>query len=402
MKIGLLVNPYAGLGGKAGLKGSDGAQIRDQALQYHEQEPIKHAIKRTQRFFDRFSQLMLEYSPQDKQSILSDTVEFILPMGELGALYADDLILKDQKLAISLSFKVLPEFERQHNSLDSKLACQQLLQEGVDLLLFVGGDGTARDVLDALNANDKPAQLCLGIPSGVKMQSGVFAISPEAAAEMLLDLICCNLNVSQIQDVRDIDEQALRESKVRSSYYGQLQTLFSPRYLQHIKQAGAESDELALEDVLAYLEDELVSEGAFLIGPGSTNFNLLERMGIEATLVGFDALVDGELFKLDLNANECLEFYQQYPDLKILISPTPNQGFLLGRGNQQITNDLLKQLDLQTQLIIVATKNKLQSLDKRPLLVDTDEPEFDKTLSGFYKVLVAYEEWVLYPVGPSY
>ncbi len=280
---------------------------------------------------------------------------------------------------------------------DTRQVARFFLQEKVDLLLFVGGDGTARDVLDIIQM----AIPCLGIPAGVKMQSGVFALSPEAAADIVIGMLESELLGVAEQDVRDIDEAALREGRVRSRYYGSMRVPAAPMYLQHLKQAGIEDETTTLEDIAAHLT-EIMEEGhVMLVGPGRTLAYWMDTLKLPNTLVGFDAVLNGALLKSDLNAHDILTLQQQYPDLKLLLSPTGQQGMLIGRGNQQLTPAFLQQLPKQ-QWLIVATKNKLAAFQGKPLIVDSNDYTLDQALCGLYNIISAYHYQVLYPVNITY
>ena len=384
-RIGFIVNPYAGIGGEAALKGSDGELIRQQALAYS-QDKLRSPT-RAKRFIDHFNQ----FHPIDSSAI---TITWFTGPNGLGeTAFAQQENINVQAININ------------HSAEDTKAVAAKCLDENLDLLLFVGGDGTARDVLDTLK-QAKPStvnldQLCLGIPAGVKMQSGVFAVSPEAAAEMLAQLLQGELNSVALQDVRDIDEFALRENRLRSKFYGEMNTLSSPYFLQHLKQGGIESDELVLDEIADHLQDVMDEGYTLLLGPGSTTAYFMQRLGLKNTLVGFDAVANGELLQQDLNAKDCLALQKSEPQLKVVISPTAQQGFFLGRGNQQLSAEFITKLD-KNKWLIVSTKEKLLGLKKQPLLLDTNDPQLDKALSGLYPIITAYKETVLYPVSTNY
>lgn len=374
LRIGLVVNPYAGIGGEAALKGSDGTAIRQQALDYHHGN--LRVVPRVRRFLQALGQQKTSIEWYTGKSLLGETFlhEYeIIPTAVFG------------------------DCTQLTNAEDTRFVVGQYEEKKVDLILFVGGDGTARDVFDAV----KQATPCLGLPSGVKMQSGVFALSPESAAEIVLDILAAKLVTVTEQDVRDIDEAALRDGRVRSKYYGSLQVPSAPLYLQHLKQGGVEDETLVLQDIASHL-DELMEEGHLLIvGPGRTLAFWMDEQHLPNTLVGFDAVLDGCVMKSDLNAIDLIQLQNEYPDLLLLLSPTGQQGILIGRGNQQLTPDFLKAVP-KPQWKIIATKNKLAAFNGKSLIVDSNDVEVDRQLCGLYPIICAYHHEVLYPVNITY
>ncbi len=373
LRVGFLLNPYAGIGGEAAFKGSDGTEIREQALAY---SASLRAPGRAERFLQALGEQRL-------------AIDWYAGKGVMG-----EIALQHQRVTPIASLGSAAEAT---SAADTRQVAGFFLQEKVDLVLFVGGDGTARDVLDVLQTTIP----CLGIPAGVKMQSGVFALSPEAAAEIVIGMLQSELLSVAEQDVRDIDEAALREGRVRSRYYGSMRVPAAPMYLQHLKQGGVEDETTALEDIAAHLS-EIMEEGyLMLVGPGRTLAYWMETLKLPNTLVGFDAVLNGELLKSDLNARDILALQQEYPDMKLLLSPTGQQGILIGRGNQQLTPAFLQQLPKQKWLI-VATKNKLAAFQGKPLIVDSNDYLLDQSLCGLYNIISAYHYQVLYPVNITY
>ena len=392
-RIGLVINPFAGIGGQAGMKGSDGAETQQAALAYHQAGVYQsdldllslRASIRSQRFIKRLISLC-------EQSNADFHIDWFTGSEALGQWQ-----LKAVQHSISQCLHIT-EVSLTQSASDTKKLAQSCLENKLDVLLFAGGDGTARDILDVVQSCSNPKQLCLGIPVGVKMQSAVFAITPEAAAEMLVQLFQGELNTAALQEVRDIDEQQLRLNQVRSKYYGELFTLSHPRYLQHLKQGGVEQDSLVLDDIVEHLQTLMSTTTLMLVGPGSTTAYFMRQLGLANTLVGFDAVCEGKLLHSDLSARDCEALLKRHPDLLVVISPTGRQGFIFGRGNQQLSPQFLRQIT-PAQLVIVASKAKLASLAEPVLLIDTDDPELDQQLSGLYPVVSAFEETVIIPAS---
>ena len=278
LHIGLLVNPLAGLGGTLALKGSDGEQVRKLAESLGE-TGLRRAIDRAARALASL-----------EEAIGSGDVRVTCWAGLMGEAVMDKL---------GLPYAVIGRNTGELSSAsDTRIAARELLDSGVDLLLFVGGDGTARDIYDVVGKSTP----VLGIPAGVKMHSGVFAVSPEAAGELLLQLAQGGLVGLSDREVRDIDEEAFRHDRVRSRYYGEMRVPGEGRFLQHTKVGGRESQELVTAEIASWIVDNLEPGRLYLMGPGSTTAAIMEELGLALKEVylslkrkGF-RVAQGELF----------------------------------------------------------------------------------------------------------
>jgi predicted polyphosphate/ATP-dependent NAD kinase len=264
----------------------------------------------------------------------------------------------------------------------------------VDLLLFAGGDGTARDLCLAIGQ----VVPVLGVPAGVKMHSGVFAVNPRGAAAIIDLLLRGELVTVDAGEVRDLDEQALREGRVSTRHYGELRVPAEGRYLQQVKCSGREVEALAVQEIAAEVTENLDPGVTYLLGPGSTTAAIMEALRLPKTLMGFDAVRDGKLVQADIGAAGIEALLAAGP-ARAIITATPGQGHLLGRGNQQLTPAILRRLGGREGLLVVATHSKLKELAGRPLLVDTGEPELDEALSGWVEIITGYRHRVLYRVA---
>jgi predicted polyphosphate/ATP-dependent NAD kinase len=371
LRLGLLINPYAGIGGAVGLKGSDGAAIRDEALK---RGARPRAVERAHR---ALAVLAAE----------RDRVRIYCWDGAMGS---------DALAGLHLDFEVCGAAGAALTTArDTARAAQALAGCELDVLVFAGGDGTARDILDAVG--DRVA--VLGIPCGVKMHSAVYAVSPEAAGELLLRLARAGLVNVQHREVRDIDEDAFRQGVVKARFYGELLTPEEGHFLQRTKVAGLESDELAAEDIAADIVESMEHGRIYLIGPGSTTAAIMAQLDLPNTLLGVDAICDNEVLLTDAGESELLELLaRENKPAEIIVTAIGGQGHVFGRGNQQFSPAVLRKVGLGN-IIIVAGKGKLSGLQGQPLLVDTNDPELDRALSGYRRVVTGYHDAVLYPVA---
>lgn len=368
-KLGLIINPYAGSGGPLGLKGSDAIAGQSPA------DPHSRANERALRCLKLLAAAKLELAVFGYQGAMAESCA-----AEAG-----------------IQFTAIGQSAQRERSAgqDSRNAASELKACGVDLILFVGGDGTARDIYQAVGDNVP----VLGLPAGVKMHSGVYAVSPESAAEIVIALISGKLVEIAPREVRDIDETGLHQGQVRSAHYGELLVPAIGGFLQNVKIGGRESEELVLADIADYLQEEFDDQTLYLLGPGSTTAFLADAWGLEKTLLGFDAMLAGQWCGRDLNADQITALVDRHPGpVKVVITLIAGQGHILGRGNQQLTPALIRRIGREN-FVIVASKRKLTELNGRPLLVDSNDAALDREWRGFLPVITGYRDAVMYRVG---
>lgn len=376
LRVGLLVNPWAGIGGPAGLRGSDGAEVRAEAL----------ARGVAPRAGARALQCLRALQP------LASRIEWLTRAGDMGA---DILAAAGMPAVVTGGAAGEPS-----SAADTVTAARELADAGIDLLLFAGGDGTARNVCDAVGARVP----VLGIPAGVKMYSGVFAVSPEAAAEIVGRLVAGQPVAIDEAEVRDIDEEAFRVDRVVSRRYGELRVPGVRGYVQHVKCGGREPEAVAQQEIAAGVVEDLEPGVLYLVGTGSTTKAVMDALGLPDSLLGIDAVLDGRLAGRDLDARALRELLAQHPRVRLLLTATGGQGFLLGRGNQQLAADVVKgvlEREGREAISILATRAKLDEFEGRPLLVDTGDAAVDVALTGLYPVITGYRQRVLYRVAAA-
>lgn len=377
MRLGLLVNPYAGAGGPLALKGSDElpAALREQ-LQAQAAAGLAPA---QQRVLDMLSAL------QRGEACSRRPLHWLTVAGAMG-----EHVLRQANIAAEVLPLSLPEHTLAD---DSRRAARALQAAGVDLLLFAGGDGTARDVCAAIGLQVP----VLGIPAGVKMHSGVFAINPQAAAAVLQLLRDGQWVSVEVAEVRDIDESGLQQGRVRARHYGEMRVPVEPRYLQQVKCSGREVEELVVAEIVADVLERLQPGVRYALGPGTTTAAVLAALGLPATLMGIDVIVDGRLLAADASA-DTLRTLADECEMQVLLSPTGGQGSLIGRGNQQLRPDLLRRIG-RAGVQVLATHAKLDELAGRPLRLDTGDAALDAEWSGWWDVVTGYQQRVLYAVS---
>ncbi|WXL27474.1 ATP-NAD kinase family protein [Ectopseudomonas mendocina] len=365
--IGLIINPLAGLGGPAGFKGSDGMAQTAMAQGFE----AKSALR---------TKTALEVLLP-----LRERVHFVAFPGAMG----EDLLRE-----MGFNYEIVGTLTSAVTSAaDTRQAVHLLQDAGVALILFAGGDGTARDVCEAV----RPDQPVLGIPAGVKIQSGVYAISPRAAGELTARLIQGGLVRLASGEVRDIDESALREGRVTARWYGELTVPEEGGFVQHVKQGGMESEELVLNDLADWLRDSWEEGVRYVFGPGSTLHGLAENLGLQTTLLGVDVIENGLVIATDVNEHQLYELVDGRP-ARLLVTAIGGQGHIIGRGNQQISPRVLRAIGLEN-IRVIATKRKLATLEGRPLLVDSGDVSLDDSFPDVARVWAGYKEELLYPVS---
>jgi predicted polyphosphate/ATP-dependent NAD kinase len=369
--MGFIVNPIAGMGGRVGLKGTD--DVLERAIQMGA-KPV--APSRAIEFLRKLKTLQLE-----------STITIITCPRTMGENEAKTATFPATTLQMPLKSKTTAE--------DTKLAVKQMVEEEVDLIVFVGGDGTAKDILDAMqNVRMVPV---LGVPSGVKMYSGIFAINPSEAAEVVKAF---SEEASQLMnfEIMDTDENAIRRDRFSVRLYGFLKGPFVPIRLQGSKQVSPETlDEHENQMAVArFIVENMDPNGTYILGPGTTIKCVADLLGVEKTLLGVDIYRNKSVVK-DVNEDRIMKEVRDFENTWIVVSPIGRQGMLLGRGNQQISPKIIKRVGKE-KIIVAATSNKLRNIEGNLLRVDTGDPEVDELLRGYIKVVTDYREWRLTPV----
>jgi predicted polyphosphate/ATP-dependent NAD kinase len=326
--IGFIINPYAGMGGAVGLKGTDGCVDRARVLGATPVSP-----ERAKRFLS---------------SLPHYGVSFLTVAGIMG----EDSLIREGFSDYKVVYTPTGD---DTSSNDTELACLAMKEQSADLILFCGGDGTARDVYHAIS-QDIPI---LGVPAGVKIYSSVFATTPEAAATIVSTLVCGNFNTFADAEVLDVDEEQYRAGTLATRIYGVARIPYIPACCQCSKQVSF-GDELHLQqDIARFICSIMRDDTLYLLGAGSTTRAIADQLHLPCTLLGIDAVCAGTLVASDLNEAGILDLLTRYDLVKIIVSPIGAQGFVLGRGNQQISSSVLKKTGINA-LIVVATPAKLQ------------------------------------------
>ena len=371
MKMGFIVNPIAGMGGKVGLKGTDG--ILKEAIAKGA-KPI--APKRAVEFLQKL-----------KENLMEIAIEVLTCPSIMGE--------KEAKVA-SFPVHVLPmKIGKETSAKDTKTAVKLLIKTKVNLIVFVGGDGTAKDIWDAMQGyGEVPV---LGVPSGVKMYSGIFAVNPSDAVNVVLTFAENQAEIADFE-IMDADEKAVRSDTFAVKLHGFLKGPFVPMRIQGSKQISPETvDEKENQTATArYIIEEMQPDATYILGPGTTVKRIAELLGVEKTVLGVDIYKNGKVI-LDVDERRILEEVEDWQKTWIILSPIGHQGILLGRGNQQISPAIIKSVGKQ-RIIVAATKSKLQSIEGNVLRVDTGDAEVDSVLRGYIKVVTDYREWRLMPV----
>jgi predicted polyphosphate/ATP-dependent NAD kinase len=273
---------------------------------------------------------------------------------------------------------------------DTKNAAKEMLRVGVDLILFAGGDGTARDIYEAIDGKVP----VLGIPSGVKIHSAVYAVNPDRAGDLAAKFLHEGLPLQEAE-VMDVDEEAFRAGRVSSRLYGYLRIPYERGSTQSAKSGcpGAGDEEYQKRVIGAGIIEGMDDDCLYIIGPGSTTRVIGEELGFEKTLLGVDVVENKKVVAKDVSESQLLKLVEG-KKAKIIVTPIGGQGYVFGRGNQQISPEVIRRVG-KDNIIIVATKSKLNSLVAKPLLVDTGDEEADRTLAGYTRVLVGYREEVV-------
>lgn len=368
-KLGLIINPIAGMGGSVGLKGTDGESILTEAL-----------IRGAQPASELKAESALKVLKPLKEEVC--IVTCARSMGE--------------SIALKHGFQVEIVHQVSSSSTsadDTRSAAEKMMDKQVDLLLFAGGDGTARNIQSAIG--DKV--IALGIPTGVKIHSAVFAQSAKKAGQIATSFLDGALRGSREGEVMDIDEEAYRKGQVSARLYGYLKVPGDQQRLQNLKSRSNPSEKSKQIAIAEYIIDEMKDDCYYIIGPGSTTVPIMEQLHLPHSLLGMDIVINRQLVSKDSGKKEISSIIEG-ASVKVVLTPIGGQGFLLGRGNQQLTPEILKKIGREN-LIVIATQQKLLSLQGSPILVDTGDDSLNQYLSGYLKVVTGYREMMMHKVA---
>jgi len=361
-RLGLIVNPVAGIGGRVGLKGSDGPEIQKKAL---ELGAVPESLNRAAQAFERIKPI-------------KDDLEVITYPGEMG---------EDAARACGFEPTVIGSIKQGETAAeDTRNAVREMLRLKVNLLLFAGGDGTARDIYNAVGTGIP----VLGIPAGVKIHSAVFAVNPLCAGDLAVSYLRGRVSSLREAEVMDIDEEAFRQSIVSAKLYGYLKIPFHRRLVQGQKAASNPGEKASLAAIACDVVDRMEDDYLYIIGPGTTTRAITSELGLGKTLVGVDVVLNQRLLAADVNEAQLLKLLESHK-AKVIVTPIGGQGCIFGRGNQQISPQVVKRVG-RDNIIVVSTSGKLYSLGRRPLWVDTGDRAIDRMLSGYIRVVTGYNE----------
>ncbi len=390
-RLGLIVNPVAGIGGRVGLKGSDGAEIVARA------RALGAVAEAGQRATVAVEQL----------DALVGRLEILTCEGAMGEDAARARGWTPTIISRSGAGPGVAPREEETTADDTRAAAVAMADAGVDLLLFAGGDGTARDIYSAIGTRVP----VLGIPAGVKIHSAAFAVTPRAAGQLAALFLAGRVTGLRDAEVMDIDEEAFRAGRVSAALYGIVWVPADATRTQSMKAGRAESEASAQQQIAYRLVDEMAPGALYIIGPGTTTQAIKNHLGIAGTLLGVDVVRDRRLVAADVTEGRLLELLA--PERTELSDPTElarrpqilvtiigSQGFILGRGNQQISPRVIARVG-KDRIRVIATREKVSTLGGRPLLVDTGDPTLDASLGGYIRVVVGYGDDLVMRVATS-
>ena len=357
--VGFIVNPIAGMGGAVGLKGTDGKEILEKAVTLGA-EPVAPA--RAETFLS-------------KLKTFKEDIRLMVGAGRMGENEAQNQ---------GYSYKVFGATKEVTSHEDTVAIAKEIADQDVDILIFCGGDGTARDVL---NAVDRQLPV-LGVPTGVKMHSAVFAIDPKAAARIASRFLRRQLPLWEAE-VMDIDEEAFRQGRVSAKLHGYLLSPYEPNLIQGAKMASpmTESELRNQAAIAVYVTENMKDDVVYIVSAGTTTRTIGDILDEKKTLLGVDLFCNKKIVAKDVNEKQILTAINR-KKAKIVVTPIGGQGFIFGRGNQQISPKVIRKVGVDN-IVVVATENKMKNLKR--LKVDTGDTELDEAFHGTIKVVTDYK-----------
>ncbi|MFO8192507.1 MAG: ATP-NAD kinase family protein [Bacillota bacterium] len=366
-KVGLIVNPIAGMGGKVGLKGTDGPQIVEKALSLG---AIPEANEK--------AVLALEELSEKRENILLVTCP-----GRMG---------KEAGKRCGFNMELIETIMEPTSAADTEKAAGEMVIRGVDLLLFAGGDGTARNICSALG--EKSELPVIGVPAGVKIHSAVYATNPRSAGRLARRFLTEPGYPLRRAEVMDIDEEAFRRGFLSARLYGYLTVPESEGLMQNLKVGKAQTEKAVLVGIAEYVIEKMERDVLYIVGPGTTAAAIMDRLNLPNTLLGVDVICNRELLAADANEQRILDLIEG-KKAKIIVTVIGGQGYLFGRGNQQISAAIIEKVG-KKNIIVVAVKDKIITLEQGHLLVDTGNDRVNAMLQGYIKIITNYREELVY------
>jgi len=356
IRIGLIVNPIAGMGGCVGLRGTDG-NMHLKAVEL-DAKPV---------------------TPQRIEEVLT-----LIERKDIFFMVAPEKMGEDYIKKFDFEYDIVGEIGEITDAKDTKRIADEMIKKGIEILMFVGGDGTARDICDVVDSKIP----VIAIPAGVKMFSSVFALSAHAAAEMVDHV----KNGFIEREVLDIDEEVFRQNRLAAKLYGYMKVPEIRLLLQRGKDTShtGKSDEVNKTEVAKYFFENMEENTLYILGPGTTLQAIADLMNVEKVLLGIDSVYNKELVGSDLNERKLIDLIKKYEGkAKIVVTPIGGNGFIFGRASKQISPDVLKLVGKEN-IIVIGTSDKIRKLEC--LRVDTGDFEVDESLGGYINVIVGYKE----------
>ncbi len=363
-RVGFLINPISGMGGSVGLKGTDGEEILRKAIELGAR-PV--AEERALKALTILKRSAAKY-------------EFVTCSGSMGEAALKKTGFDDKK------YSIVYEPKAKTTSEDTKNACAEFSKEDVDIFMFCGGDGTAKDIYAVIGQKIP----IIGVPTGVKMHSAVFGMNPRSAAEAVTEYVAGNLELKE-SEILDIDEEKYRMGELEVQLMGYALTPYRKALVQAGKGIYEGVSEENSKTAIAEYVVELMKDGdkLYILGAGTTTKAIADKLGLEKTLLGVDIVQKGNLLAKDVNERTLLELLEKTRDSMIIVSPIGAQGFIFGRGNQQISVRVIRKVGIGN-LILVATPHKLSQTEV--LRVDTGDEELDKAFAGYRRIISGYHD----------
>ena len=365
--MGLIVNPVAGIGGRVGLKGSDGEDIQRKARELGARQ---ESPRRTVQALERLREIR-------------DEVEIITYPAAMG---------ETEARACGFLPRVIGAIDPDKTTAqDTMNAARAMAEAGVELILFAGGDGTARNIHDALGGQKIPV---IGIPAGVKIHSAVYATNAGNAGEVARRYLQGKVKTLREAEVMDINEEAFRGGRVSAKLYGYLQVPKVERLVQNLKCGRPEGDAAALSAIADDVIENMADDRLYIIGPGTTTRAIMDKLGLPNTLLGVDVVMNHQLIANDVGEAQLLELLSGRQAV-IVVTVIGGQGYIFGRGNQQLSPEILRRVG-KKNVVVIAPNSKLAALGSQPLLVDTGDDEVNALLAGYYRVISGYQKTVMW------